>query len=122
MVPKAGDLVRLNPEGSGHPMMASLKEFLGTLSWIVDKVTPQPAQPGYVSVRFKGTDRSVGIWVEDGRFYASAPGTPCLFLSVSSAGSEPRNNDGRQECFWCAGIKTQKRGGGLYDVCPKCGK
>lgn len=33
----------------------------------------------------------------------------------------PRNNDGRAICFWC-NVPTQKRGGGLYDVCPKCGK
>jgi len=35
---------------------------------------------------------------------------------------EPRNNDGRQECFWCSGMKTSKRGGGMYDVCSKCGR
>jgi hypothetical protein len=35
---------------------------------------------------------------------------------------EPRNNDGRGECFWCPRTKTNKRGGGLYDVCPKCGR
>ena len=36
--------------------------------------------------------------------------------------SAPKNNDGRETCFWCAGEKTQKRGGGLYDICPKCGR
>jgi len=36
-------------------------------------------------------------------------------------GSEPRNNDGRESCFWCS-IPTAKRGGGMYDVCPKCGR
>jgi hypothetical protein len=38
--------------------------------------------------------------------------------SVSIA---PKNNDGKNSCFWC-NVSTQKRGGGMYDVCPKCGK
>ena len=38
-----------------------------------------------------------------------------------TAGLEPRNNDGRMECFWCR-VPTQKRGGGMYDVCPKCSR
>lgn len=33
---------------------------------------------------------------------------------------EPKNNDGREFCFWCVGVKTKKRGGGAYDVCPEC--
>ena len=33
----------------------------------------------------------------------------------------PKNNDGRDTCFWCR-IPTAKRGGGAYDVCPKCGR
>lgn len=33
----------------------------------------------------------------------------------------PRNNDGRDTCYWC-NVPTQKRGNGAYDVCPKCGK
>jgi len=35
--------------------------------------------------------------------------------------NEPKNNDGRTNCFWC-NLSTEKRGGGQYDVCPKCGK
>lgn len=37
--------------------------------------------------------------------------------SISS--NEPRNNDGRTTCYWC-GMRTEKRGMGLYDLCPKC--
>jgi len=33
----------------------------------------------------------------------------------------PRNNDGRNTCFWCH-IPTDKRGSGMYDICPKCGR
>lgn len=33
----------------------------------------------------------------------------------------PRNNDGRNICYWC-NIPTQLRGGGMYNVCPKCGR
>lgn len=42
-------------------------------------------------------------------------------VELIASGPEPRNNDGRAICFWC-NINTQKRGGGLYDVCPKCGR
>ena len=43
-----------------------------------------------------------------------------LISSIGSLSSTaPRNNDGRTTCFWCK-IPTQKRGGGMYDVCPKC--
>jgi hypothetical protein len=44
-----------------------------------------------------------------------------VFQSWMLDGSEPKNNDGRMECFWC-NVPTQKRGGGMYDVCPKCGR
>jgi hypothetical protein len=41
---------------------------------------------------------------------------------VVAQAQEPKNNDGRAECFWCPGVATAKRGGGQYDVCPKCGR
>lgn len=44
-----------------------------------------------------------------------------LVISNNKNVSEPRNNDGRDFCYWC-NIKTQKRGDGAYDICPKCGK
>jgi hypothetical protein len=36
---------------------------------------------------------------------------------------EPKNNDGRQSCFWC-GAPTKKRQGfsAMYDICSACGK
>jgi len=40
---------------------------------------------------------------------------------VGVTACDPRNNDGRSECFWCH-VPTGKRGGGAYDVCPKCGR
>ena len=45
-----------------------------------------------------------------------------VFFSWTGLGQglEPKNNDGRIECFWCPGTKTDKRGGGMYDICPKC--
>jgi hypothetical protein len=39
--------------------------------------------------------------------------------------SEPKNNDGRDECYWCRPTqKTQKkpRLNGYYDICPQCKK
>ena len=46
---------------------------------------------------------------------------PTPGLETVSAGMIPRNNDGRNTCFWCH-IPTAKRGGGAYDLCPKCGR
>jgi hypothetical protein len=46
---------------------------------------------------------------------------PAGSVSVSIPVVAPRNNDGRNSCFWCS-VSTQKRGGGIYDVCPKCGR
>lgn len=50
---------------------------------------------------------------------------PMLILvencSVQQSIPAPRNNDGRTTCFWC-NVPTQLRGGGAYNVCPKCGK
>lgn len=36
---------------------------------------------------------------------------------------EPKDNDGREECFWC-GTKTVKKCllTSSYDECPNCGK
>jgi hypothetical protein len=33
----------------------------------------------------------------------------------------PKNNDGRSECAFCGG-PTRKAGGGIYDICTKCGR
>lgn len=40
-------------------------------------------------------------------------------LYTESVNEPPRNNDGLSMCYWC-NVPTQKRGGGAYDVCPKC--
>jgi len=32
-----------------------------------------------------------------------------------------KNNDGRSECAFCGG-PTRKAGGGIYDICTKCGR
>ena len=34
----------------------------------------------------------------------------------------PKNNDGRDSCWWCPGVPTGKRGGGAYDLCLECGR
>jgi len=43
----------------------------------------------------------------------------CRLLSKAIDENIPRNNDGRAECFWC-GTPTELRGGGNYNLCPKC--
>jgi hypothetical protein len=70
---------------------------------------PDPSEPW---VRLKGISWKFAMdWLE----VVSADAT------VSSGSGAPRNNDGRSECFWCH-VQTAKRGGGTYDVCPKCGR
>jgi len=65
------------------------------------------------------------IWFkyQDGECNGLTPNTKVEVISSAPIMSQnaPRNNDGRTTCFWC-NINTQKRGGGLYDVCPKCGR
>jgi len=72
----------------------------------------------YVNIRPEGLTRG------------PSPGYDCLVVPVdefegtcepSAAVPEPKNNDGRLSCFWCS-IPTAKRGGGMYDVCPRCGR
>ena len=38
--------------------------------------------------------------------------------------SVPKNNDGREECFWCPGTKTKQvdTGFSIWNNCPKCGR
>jgi hypothetical protein len=53
-------------------------------------------------------------WLEE----LPTPGLTCVEVDLAVA---PKNNDGRSTCFWCC-VSTAKRGGGAYDVCPKCGR
>lgn len=59
---------------------------------------------------------SPAAWIANARFRVVG-----VAATKSSSSSAPRNNDGRGECFWCQ-VPTAKRGGGMYDVCPKCGR
>jgi len=41
----------------------------------------------------------------------------------TQADAEPPNNDGRADCFWCAGpLKRVEGFASCYDICKKCGK
>ena len=72
----------------------------------------------------KDRDTKGSWWVtvrEDGRRDDDEP-TLIWHVGSTKFAVEPRNNDGRSECFWCPGVRTEKRGGGAYDLCPKCGR
>ena len=66
-----------------------------------------------------------GYSVDYSPYFLASP-TTCSFIeneignSISSS-IVPKNNDGLSDCFWCH-VATEKRGGGRYDVCPKCGR
>lgn len=121
MVPKVGDLVILNPALSEHPILQSRIVAFG----------PNPRPVVYLFRDEDGGNVTVDfgwglefIVHSDGSYFREIAGSPSLFLLASSDRTslpEPRNNDGRRECFWCH-ISTAKRGGGMYDVCPKCGR
>ena len=72
-----------------------------------------------IGIELDGTIASPSsLELEDAIVFQSA--VPIVDADICTA--QPRNNDGRTECFWCPGTRTQKRGGGMYDVCPKCGR
>lgn len=44
-------------------------------------------------------------------------------LIEERAQEEPRNNDGRETCWWCGGATKKSQGfSGTWDVCQECGK
>lgn len=47
-----------------------------------------------------------------------------VFFSWTESGVEPKNNDGREECFWCPGVKTKivDTGFSIWRTCPNCGR
>lgn len=54
-------------------------------------------------------------------YFGGENGVFCYFVTENTHVEAPRNNDGRLMCYWC-NIPTQLRGGGMYNVCPRCGK
>jgi len=127
MIPKVGDIVRLNPAGSGHEDMGGRWANWGGEDLEVAEIEPSSLEADFIEVAvWVGVEGSrsligFGIRLPEGRFHALPPGSPPLFLSTKPDGPEPRNNDGREECFWCC-IPTEKRGDDRYDVCPNCGR
>lgn len=118
MIPKAGDLVRLNPAGCNENMKYETYVWEGTRR--VEKIVPYKNDPDYLSI-YLNEGGSFGIKLPEGRHYTNPKDSAPFFL-IEGTEAEPRNNDGRAVCYWCPDTKTQKRGGGMYDVCPKCGK
>ncbi len=51
--------------------------------------------------------------------YTPISGRPVFLHYVVPPESEPRNNDGRDQCWWCGGA-LRKAGGGQYDYCEAC--
>ena len=136
MVPKAGDIVDINPlfkaamlekrkklnisypdqveygvEDDGHIHVAR-----------VEKINNEIIVYNSCSGSFRISDSGLRIMDYDLTIYGWIM-TEQFFVPVGSSISiiAPRNNDGRSNCFWCH-IATQKRGGGIYDVCPTCGR
>lgn len=120
MIPKVGDIVRLNPAGMGKLKGVTGWDW-GGRSKCVKQIILSADDPDYLSICLDD-GKSVGIYKPDGRFYRNPKGSPPLFLAREP---EPRNNDGRKTCFWCCTVEgdpipTEKRGMGAYDVCPNC--
>ena len=104
----------------------TMVEFVGPATSLM------AAQPGAraVVVGFRDSYVLVEWDRSDPRWYRQMDGgyPPHMFRAVPApdncprvSSAEPRNNDGRESCFWCS-VPTAKRGGGAYDVCPKCGR
>jgi len=44
-------------------------------------------------------------------------------ISTQEPKLEPKNNDGRAECFWCGAMTKRVLGiTSMYDICTKCGR
>ena len=65
-----------------------------------------------------------GIGVGSGKpifIYYKDPASGITIGNIRAVRTTPCNNDGRSECAFC-GAPTRKAGGGMYDICTKCGK
>ena len=126
MIPKVGDLVKINHELlDKYPDRTDCLRYFfykGALKveTIVERNYSISVDFNYDSMCFNFG--SIEIIKPNGNFWSLEDNTPPVFLLISEIILAPQNNDGRTECFWCPGIKTQKRGGGTYDICPLCGK
>ena len=127
MVPKKGDKVKFRKEFLDYHKNAFPESnlfFFEERSFTVKNVGGASSTEVFLDgFTFDGEHNSITIKGEDGTF-GYFLGSPVVFELVErkTVSSAPRNNDGRAVCFWCPNTNTQKRGGGLYDVCPKCGK
>lgn len=62
-------------------------------------------------------------FIKQGKLLGSRCSTPCNDTCDNEKCCDPKNNDGRSECYWC-GTPTRKIDGGFsfYDFCDKCQK
>lgn len=80
MIPWIGDIVKLNPEGSKHSYLDSLRnKFPGNITVVSISGDPQISGLVVVKIGFQFVD----ICFPDGRFYAEPLGVPPLFTLVS---------------------------------------
>ena len=128
MIPKVGDLVRLNPAGCGNKNMSGRVEDYGGKDLRVIRVTEMDdGWSTHIDVCVEGDCDDLTnfiVYSSDGRYMRELKGAAPLFVLVGDGVASdpgPRNNDGRGSCFWCK-VPTVKRGGGMYDICPKCGR
>lgn len=108
------------------------------VTWHPDYSCPHPEPPFFIkyiedqidcySITLKSTEGITEIRNirKDGYGYTS--GKPMFILAIQpvtrlniTISELPRNNDGRTDCAFC-GAPTRKAGGGVYDICTKCGK
>ena len=135
MVPKAGDIVDINPlfkrahfkkysykntqfgeKSDGHIHILSIMESSNNSRTII--LDKENGAKGSYRIDNNGFPTDFADFVKYGFPVGGSLFVPLEIINSSIA---PKNNDGLGTCFWCH-IPTEKHGGGIYNVCPKCGR
>lgn len=127
--PSVGDRVWINPEFMKRYPKYSSRPWEQWAWQLVE--TGQSCLVESVCDCGKTWEIAVSAGVENFKFWVlksngapeNWPGDPPMFLR-SQPVAEPKNNDGRDECFWYPGVRTKvvDTGFAIWRTCPNCGR
>lgn len=87
MIPWTGDIVVLNPDGSSHPRLGTMRSVFGTNEIRVTSACVSPSDPNLVTVNvtYGFALLPAEIRLPEGRFFCEPIGAPSMFTLVKSA-------------------------------------